>query len=236
MKKTVLFILIVISLLSFSLCTHAAGSFIRIEQYPFTSHLLGEDIIICGETDFSHVSVALYYPDDRVYKGELKFGIILTKNEFKDGYAIKTESSTPLWPEGLWTLRVQNGQIYDEITVNMTSQPDFSRKILVAEYTDSTLTSLSSYNTRGVSKNNNVIFFKSEDGKEVKVFSWDRLRPTDCGESRIYIAFYKYGCLTDIKSYQGSLAEFSNCILLNMPSGKTIKIFYWGSNISPLLF
>lgn len=234
MKKTVLFILIIISLLSFSLCTHAAGNYISIERYPFSSHVLGEDLIICGETDFSHVSVALYYPDDRGYGGELKFAIILTKNEFKDGYAIKTEPSNRLWPEGLWTLKVQNGQIYDEITVKMTSQPDFSQKIFVAEYTYNTLTSLSSYSTRGVLKNNNVVCFKAEDGTEIKVFSWDCLKPADCGDCRIYIAFYNFGMLTDIKSYQGSLADGSNCILLNMPGGKSIKIFCWDDDMSPL--
>ncbi len=232
MKKLISFI-IIISIIALAVPTGAANSYIKLDPYPYSTHVLGEDLVIYGDTDFGNVTLGLFYPYENGYNGMSKYIITLSAEEFRAGHVIKTDVKSRLWPEGKWRVKVQSGDVYDEIYITMSETAQYNQILKVAEYEDSTLTSLTSYFTRGVQFKNNVLSFALEDGTVVKIFSWDNFAPTDNGKSRIYIAFYNDGYLTKTRTYEGELLSYGNHISLKIGDTKTVKLFYWNENLSP---
>lgn len=233
MKKLISFILI------FIMCqpvfTLAKDSYITLDPYPYSSHVLGEDLVIYGDTDFSTVVLGFYYPDDEQgYKGYSKYVITISGDELRHGFVIPTETYSRLWPEGVWKVVVQNGSIRDEIGIPMTKEASYNRNVMIAEYSDSALVSVASYRCRGVKTQNNIFEFATEDNTVIKVFSWNNFAPTASGETGIYIAFYKDGYMLDAKVYTGVLSEFDTYFTLDIPQDKQLKFFYWDDNMSPI--
>ncbi|MGM9552417.1 MAG: hypothetical protein ACI3XA_09215 [Clostridia bacterium] len=232
MKRFILFIIIAL-IITASIPVGASNSFMALTPYPYSTHVLGEDLIIYGNTDFGSVVLSLFYPEDGGYMGMAVYTLTLTASELRQGHVIKTEPKSLRWPEGKWKVRIQNGTIYDELYINMTEFPVFDQSVRVCEYENSTLTSLATYNTRGVQFKDNIISFVLEDGTEVKIYYWDNFKPVDTGTGRIYIAFYHDGYLTDIKTYPGELSTYGYHVSLNISDNRAVKIFYWNENLNP---
>lgn len=231
MKKFICFVILI--LLTFPHKSFAQNSYITLEPYPYANHVLGEDLTVYGDTDFSYVSLGLYYPKDQGYQGKVKYIITLTADELRSGYVIPTGTYSNLWPEGEWRVKVQYDDFYAEQYIAMGKTASFDQRLYVSEYDNSTLTALSSYKTRGVQLKNNILSLSLEDNSEVKIFSWSNLSPVCDGESRIFIARYKDGFLTDIKTYQGTISHYGYSISLKIDNFKTVKLFCWRDNLTP---
>lgn len=233
MKKVLLFILLI--LIMFPAISSAEESFTALDPYPYSSHILGEDLVIYGDTSFSKVVLGLFYPDDEQgYLGMAKFIITISADELREGYVIPTDTFSRLWPEGEWTVRIQNDMYFDEIKIPMTKEAKFDRIIKLATYEDDALVTLTSYQTRGVILKNNVFSFVTEDGTTVRIFSWNNFSPTNEGESRIFVSFSKDGYMTDIKTYHGFLSSYSDHICIIGENGDSFKLFYWNDNLQPI--
>ncbi len=232
MKKFISLLLIFI--LTFPVSISAKESYITLSPYPFSSHTLGEDLVIYGDTSFSQVVLGFYYPDDPGYKGYAKYIITISAKEFREGYTIQTETVSRFWPEGVWKIIIQNGEVRDEMLINMTSEPQFDRHIRFAEYTDNTLCNLQTYLCRGVEYRNNIITIPLENGDEIRIYSWKNFAPTDSGETQLFIATYKDGYMTDIKFREGRLTDYGNHIALDISETERFEIFYWDDNLVPI--
>lgn len=233
--KKLLSILLVILILSPSVPAFAADSFITLEPYPYSTHILGENLVIYGDTDFGNITLGFYYPEDQGYFGYAKYIMTISAQELRSGYVIRTEEYSRLWPEGVWTVKVQNGDVSDTLKINMSKEAEYNRYVKLATYEDDALTSLTTYPCRGTRMHDNVLSFTLSDNTTVKIFSWDNLTPAESGESRIYIAFFDpEGYMTDIKTYQGTLSQFGNHFTLNISPTKKVKLFYWTDNLIPL--
>lgn len=234
MKKLISIILILI--ICQPVCALAEDSYISLDPYPYSSHTLGEDLIIYGDTDFSTVVLGLYYPnDEQGYMGYAKYVITISGDELRSGYVIPTETYSRLWPEGVWKIVVQNGEnARDEISIPMTKEAIYNRNVMVAEYSDNMLTTVTSYRCRGVICRNNTFEFITEDNTVIKVFSWNNFTPTDSGETSIFIAFYKDGYMLAAKVYTGVLSRFDTYFTLDIPQNKQLKFFYWDDNMNPI--
>lgn len=233
MKKFISIIILILFILS-ALPASAEEGYVRFTPYPYSSHILGEDLVIYGDTNLGQVILGLYYPQDQGYLGRAKYIITITAKELRNGYAIPTETYSRLWPEGLWKVVLQNGDARVEVQIPMTSSAVYNRSIRVAEYEDNILTNLTSYASRGMLFKNNIIEFALEDETTVRIFSWNNFAPTDSGETRLFVAFYKDGYLTNVKTYTGTLSDFGRHVTLNISENKRLELFYWNDNLIPI--
>lgn len=232
MKKLLSIVLTIIIMSPLTVC--ADEDYITIDPYPYSTHVLGEDIIVKGNTNLQFVTLGLYYPEDQGYKGYIKFALTLTRDEFKRGYTLKTEPLSRPWPEGVWTIVVQSGDYRDELKLNMTASPVFDRNVKIATYENNTLTNLQSYNTRGILVHDNITSFTTEDNITVKIFSWNNFSPTTDGESTIFVTLWDESYLIDIKTYHGIIKDYGNHLCLDMGNGDFVKLFYWHDNLTPI--
>jgi hypothetical protein len=174
----------------------AKDSYVKLDPFPYSTHVLGEDLVIYGDTDFSSVTLGLFYPKDQGYMGYAKFVITISGDELRKGYVIPTETYSRLWPEGNWSVVVQNGTARDEITIPMAEEAYYNRYLRVCEYSDNTLTEVNTFACRGVIVRNNTMSISLEDGTHIRIYSWDNLSPTDSGEARLFVATYKDGYIS----------------------------------------
>ena len=232
MKKLISIVLIFI--LCQSVCVMANDSNISLDPYPYSSHVLGEDLVIYGDTDFDQVTLGFYYPKDQGYMGYAKYIITITADELKNGYVIPTETYSRLWPEGDWTVVVQNGSARDEITISMAIDASYDRHVRICEYSDNALSFVETYSCRGIVIKDNVLSFSLEDGTEYRIFSWNNFAPANSGKTKLFIATYKDGYMTDIKTYTGTLTDFGNHITLTVSDTKRVEILYCEDNLTPV--
>lgn len=234
MKKLVSVIVLLSLLFAYS-PIFAADSFIELDPYPYSTHVLGEDLVICGDTDFGQVTLGLFYPDDEQgYHGYAKYIMTIDAEDLKNGYVIPTETKSRLWPTGLWKVVVQNGSCRDEIFINMQTEAEFDLFVRIAEYENSSLTKLTTYPCRGVVSKNGILSFTTMDGTTVKIFTWNNFAPTVSGEARIFIATYTDGYLTDTRTFQGTLSRNGYHLTLNISENKSVGIFIWSEQLNPL--
>lgn len=231
MKKIISLILILV--LCTPLSALAAEKYISITPYPLSSHILGEDLVIYAETNLSLVVIGLYYPVTGGYN--LKFHDVVYASDLKKGYTIPTSDEIGKKnPEGKWKLLIQYGNVSDEINIPMTSEPVYNRYVRIAEYSDNTLTHIRTYTCRGIEYSDKTISFSTEDGKEIRIFSWDNLSPTDSGETQLFIATYEDDYMTDIRTYRGELCCYGNHTTLNSSASERLEIYYWHDNLIPV--
>ena len=231
-KRTIAFILILFTLSQLPI--YAANSYITIDPYHYSTHILGEDLVIYGDTDFSNVTLGLFYPKDQGYNGLSKYIQTISRDELKNGYSIPTGTFSRLWPCGNWKVKVQYGDIYDEIFINMQEEAAFDRKLRVVEYENSALKEIKAYPIRGMVFKNNVLSFSLEDGSLIKIYAWNNLSPVAYGDGKVFVATYKDGYLTNTKTYEGTISYFGHHISLKLSENKTIKLFYWDDNLKPI--
>lgn len=231
MKKFISLILILV--LCTPLSALAAEKYITITPYPLSSHVMGDDLVVYAKTNLSYATIGLYYPVTGGYN--LKFSDIVYASDLKKGYTIPTSGEIGKKnPEGNWKLIIQYGNASDEIYILMTSEPLYNRYVRIAEYSDNTLTDISTYACRGIEYSNKTISFSSSDGKDIRIFSWDNLSPTDSGETQLFIATYEDDYMTDIRAYKGELSCYGNRTTLNISPSARLEIYYWYDNLVPI--
>lgn len=188
--------------------------------------MLGEDITLKGHTDFSHVTVGLFYPNSSI----MKFTSVISAKEFREGYKIHTGSFSIHWPEGSWLLKVQNGGVSSSIYVNMTRDDEYLSRLYVTEYEDGCMKSVFSVPAKGAYFENGTITLKLKD-ETVKIFLWDdALSPAE-GEGDLYIAsLNSEGTPLFVKKLKG---YYSGGFPVTIKSeGKTYRLFLW-HDLSP---
>ncbi len=234
MKKLISIILILMLIPSGGICLKAQEGYVSLDPFPYSTHVLGEDLVIYGDTDFASVTLGLFYPKDQGYMGYAKYIITITARELKEGYVIPTETYSRLWPKGDWSVVVQNGTARAEITIPMAEEACYNRYVRVCEYSDNTLTAVNTFACRGVVIKNNTMSFSLSDGTTIRIYSWDNLSPTDSGEARLFVAFYKDGYMIKAKIYSGNLDSFSNHVTLTASESERVEILYWEDGLIPV--
>lgn len=232
MKKIISLLLILI--LAFPVTISASEGYISLSPYPFSTHTLGEDLVIYGSTNLSHITIGLYYPDIPGYNGKYNYVMTISAKELREGHIIPTETVSRFWPEGSWKIVAQNGNVRDEMFVPMTSTPLYDRNIRIAEYADNTLTEVKTYTSRGIERKNGILKISLEDGEEIRIFSWNNLSPTESGDTQLFIATFKEGYMTNIKARTGNLTCYGNHTVLNISETERIEVFTWDDNLIPI--
>lgn len=231
MKKIVLFIILIAMCLPVQ--TFAAEKYIALEEYPYSTHTLGEDLTVYGSTNINaYISLGLYTPYYDSYK--ILFNDSITPKELKNGYTIPIPNESNAHPEGKWLLVVQFGNVRDELYINMTAEPLYDRYVRMAEYSDNTLVSVETFKSRGIQFKDNIISFTTESSEEIRIFSWNNLSPVNEGDSRIFVAHYVDGYITKVNTYEGTLLYYNGSVCLESENGKYFKLLYWGENLIPV--
>ncbi len=219
--KRLFFPILTAVLLLLSLTAYAKDSYIEISPFPFSSYMLGEDITVKGSTDFSYVTIALFYPKSSI----IKFTAVVSSKELREGYTIHTGSFSSNWPEGRWHLKVQNGGVSSSIYVNLTKEEEYRSRLYVTEYEDGCMKSVFSVPAKGAYFKNGTITLKLKD-ETVKIFLWDSsLSPAE-GEGDLYISSLNgEGTPLFVKKLKGS---YSGGFPITIKSNeKTYKLFLW---------
>ncbi|MBQ8003075.1 MAG: hypothetical protein IJ297_06500 [Clostridia bacterium] len=234
MKKLICFLII----FSMAITTNvfARDSYIILSPYPFSTHVLGEDLVIYGNTDFSQVTLGLFYPnDEQGYFGYAKYIATITAQELRQGHVIKTDTTSRLWPKGNWTVAVQYGDVRDEIIIPMSDNANYNRCVRVAQYEDLALVSLDTYKCRGVIIRNGVFGFTTDEGKNIRIFSWDNFSPSTKGDARIFIASYTdEGIVENVQTFYGTVSLDGLHFTLNISDTERVEIFVWEDGITPV--
>ena len=233
MKKIIAFLLVLI--LAFPVGVSAAEKYISIDPYPFSTHVLGEDLVIYGNTNIAYVNIGLYYPDIPGFYGYAKYIMTISAKELREGYSIPTDALSDRWPEGTWKVIVQSGTTVDQLYIPMTAQPSYNRYVRIAEYASDTLVNVKTHLCRGIEKRNGVLKITPEDGTEIRIFSWNNLAPSAKGATQLFIATYENGYMTEVKTYTGNLVKYGNHVRLNINEGSDrLEIFCWEDNLIPV--
>lgn len=228
LKKAIcLFLGAVIILSSFP--AHAENSYIHIMPFPYSSYVLGEDIVVKGETDFDSVILGFYYPDENGYGGLAKLIINIFDYELREGYVIHTDTLSRLWPEGRWHITVQNGSVREDVYINLLEKPVYDKYLRIAEYDGDMLTAVKTYPARGAFFSDGCISFALENGMTLKLFFWnDSLSPSKGEKGKVYSALYRDGSLLTLSIYTADLSQ--SFPIKAVKDGKTVKFFYWSSS------
>ena len=226
--------LLIILVLAFPVGAYASEDFIALDPYPYSSHVLGDDLIVRGDTNQPYVTIGFYYPYENGYNGIAKLIVTVTAKEFRQGYTIKTDYLSRLWPEGLWRIKAQYGNISAEEMIPFTKDPLFDRQLRIAEYKDNTLTAVTSYLCRGIQKKDNTLIIPLSDGSLLRVFSWNNFAPADSGMVNLFMATYTDGYVTNIKAFSGELVDYGNHTSLIISPTDRVEFFYWDGNLKPI--
>lgn len=211
--------------------TYAANSYVHIMPLAFSSYLPGEDIVIRCETDCSFLVLGLYYPDEGENNGRAKYITGITAAELRAGFTIPTD---PLWEEGNWRVVVQNGSARDEVFINLSKHPSYSRTLSFALYDGDFLSSVATFPTRGSYIKNGATVFSVSDSISLKLFFWDdALSPVQDGGGSLYAAFYEDDILLSAGRFEADDISLEPCIVLERGNSE-LKIFYWSENLTPL--
>jgi hypothetical protein len=226
--KRIFTVILLIYMIFSAMPGYAEGSFIRLEPLCYSSYVLGEDIIVKGETDFDYVTVGLYYPDE--YSGFAKYIITISASEFSKGCKISTDEASKQWPEGNWRIMVQNGNVKSDVYVPLLSEPVYDKYLRIAKYDGDTLTEVKTYKTRGALFKDDTISFALSDETFLKLFFWnDNLAPSSSGNGSIYLAQYSDGNFLSAQKFSGELSQKLPITVTN--NSETYKIFCWNENL-----
>lgn len=101
------------------LASNAAETYIEIEL-DHDAYALGETIIVSGSTN-AYVTLGLYMPQE--VGGALRYATVLSPSELSDGLEILTGED---WPEGVWKIVCQRGEVREEIEFELAETVDRS--------------------------------------------------------------------------------------------------------------
>ena len=117
--KKLISLLICICILSGTLPLVAAEPFIELDPLRYEEYMFEETILRSGDTNVQ-IALGLYYPEE--VGGHAKFIMSYSPGELRDGIELELGAKARDWPEGLWRIVVQSGDISEtvEFTVSET--------------------------------------------------------------------------------------------------------------------
>ena len=213
----------------------ASGTYIDI--FPFDAQLvLGEDLCIKGYTDCGNFSLGLYYPEDSPRGGAAKYITSFTASELRRGIVIKTSlpESFPssLWPEGKWKIKLQSGDVTNEMYVDFKREASFDKTFRIAKYENNQLVSVSSASSRGYYFTQKGVTIEFESGQSLEILFWNsNLAPAYYGRGQAYLVVYDDDILLEAARYSVTL-PLSFPLTFKDFKGATYKIFSWGDNLA----
>lgn len=234
MKKIIAVLLITLSLLFGNIAHANAEYYISITPYPYSSHVLGEDLVIYADTNAPAVVLGLYSLTSSGLVDKFIYSSTLFRSELKNGYSIPTSQQSDRWIEGDYLLILQYGSVRSEEIIHMRTEPIYDRNAIISEYSDDTLIQSSIYRCRGIARKDNVYEIALEDNTLIKIYSWNNFSPTANGETTVFVATYQDGYMTKAQHYSGFLHTSLNYFVLNSDDGNTLKLFVWNNNLTPI--
>lgn len=124
--KKVLSLIISVCILVSAFPTFAAETYIELDSLQYDEYMRGETVTVFGSTN-AYVTLGLYYPES--YGGTAKYIMTYSPQELSDGVELETDTDDKLWPDGVWTIIVQSGEVSESLeftlseTVDRTEEP-----------------------------------------------------------------------------------------------------------------
>lgn len=120
MKKLISLMLCICMLLS-ALSVAAREDYIELNSLRYDEYMRGETILVSGDTNV-YVTLGLYYPES--YGSTAKYIMTYSPQELRDGIEIETGTDEKLWPDGLWTIVVQSGDMSESLEFTLSETVD----------------------------------------------------------------------------------------------------------------
>lgn len=234
MKKFIAVLLISISFMSCTVAHAAESYYINVDPYPYSSHILGEDLVVYGDTNATAVVLGLYSLRDNGSVAAFLYSSTVFRSELKNGYSIPTSRAGGSWKEGDYLLVLQYGPTKSESIIHMSYEPVYDRNVIICEYSDNTLINSVSYRCRGIAKRNGIYEIALQDGSSIKIFFWNNFVPTENGEATVFISANQDGYMTSAKHYRGFLSSDGNRFTMKLENGGELKLFLWNDSLNPV--
>ncbi len=234
MKRFITVLLISVSLLFGNIAHASTNYYISIAPYPYSSHILGEELVIYADTNAPAVILGLYSLRPNGSVNKFIHSSTLFPSELKNGYSIPTSTVSGAWQEGDYLLLLQYGSVRAEKIIRMTSSPVYDRNVIISEYSDNTLVNTASYRCRGIAEKNGVYELSLENGTLIKIYSWNNFNPASEGKTTLFVTTYQDGFMTSTKHYNGFLSKSLNHFTLETNDGGKLKLFVWNDNLNPV--
>ncbi|MBQ8539841.1 MAG: S-layer homology domain-containing protein [Clostridia bacterium] len=110
--KKLISLLTCICMLVAALPVYAADIYIELDPLRYEEYMRGETILISGSTN-TYVTLGLYYPEH--YGSSAKYILTYSPSELSDGIELETDTDDKLWPDGVWTIIVQSGEVSESL-------------------------------------------------------------------------------------------------------------------------
>lgn len=118
--KKLLSLFITLALIFSALPSFAAGS-LELDSLAYDTYMRGETIIVSGSTSVP-VTLGLYYPEEA--SGTAKYIMTVLPSELSAGIEIETDTDPRLWPDGVWKIVVQSGEMREELEFELAETVD----------------------------------------------------------------------------------------------------------------
>ncbi len=124
MKKLIAFLLCICMIFPVMVVS-AQEIFIELDSLRYDEYMRGETIIVTGDTN-AYVTLGLYYPEH--YGSSAKYIMTFSPEELSEGVSIETDTDDRLWPDGVWTIVVQNGDVAEALEFTLCEVVDRSEE------------------------------------------------------------------------------------------------------------
>ncbi len=121
--KKLLSLLICICLAASALTAFAEDVYIELNPLEYDEYMRGETIFVSGSTN-TYVTLGLYYPEH--YGSSAKYIMTYSPDELAEGIELETGLEEKLWPDGLWTIIVQSGDVSESLEFTLSETVDRS--------------------------------------------------------------------------------------------------------------
>ncbi len=119
--KKIISLLISLCLLLCPFTVMAEETFIEINPLEYDEYTYEEVIFISGYTN-KYVTLGLYYPEE--VGGSAKFIMTYSPDELSEGIELALGEQSRLWPEGVWTIIVQSGDVSEVLEFTLSETVD----------------------------------------------------------------------------------------------------------------
>ncbi|MBQ7875919.1 MAG: S-layer homology domain-containing protein [Clostridia bacterium] len=119
--KKIVSLLISLCLLLCPFTVMAEETFIEINPLEYDEYTYEETIFISGFAN-KYVTLGLYYPEEA--GGSAKYIMTYSPDELSEGIEIALGEQSRLWPEGVWTIIVQSGDVSESLEFTLSETVD----------------------------------------------------------------------------------------------------------------
>ncbi|MBQ8002549.1 MAG: S-layer homology domain-containing protein, partial [Clostridia bacterium] len=119
--KKLISLLICICLAASAFTALANDIYIELDPLEYDEYMRGETIFVRGETN-TYVTLGLYYPEH--YGSSAKYIMTYSPDELAEGVYLETDTEERLWPDGVWTIIVQSGDVSESLEFTLCEVVD----------------------------------------------------------------------------------------------------------------